>query len=157
MNAAVRSVMRGAAAGAVGTTALNALTYLDMAVRGRPASRTPEDTVESVSEDTHVPIPGEDETRTNRVAGARAADWPPVRRRARRAHRFGPGCRVASRVARRRRGHHRRGLARHERAMTALGGADPRTWSLPSWLVDVVPHIGYGAVTAAVLERLDPE
>ena len=38
-------MLRGAAAGAAGTTALNVVTYLDMAVRGRPASSTPERTV----------------------------------------------------------------------------------------------------------------
>ncbi len=47
----------GAAAGAPGTTALNAVTYLDMAVRGRPTSDTPEQTVERPS------------SRGNRVAG----------------------------------------------------------------------------------------
>jgi len=31
----------GAAAGAAGTTALNAVTYLDMLLRGRPASEVP--------------------------------------------------------------------------------------------------------------------
>ena len=32
-----RGLLRGAAAGAAGTTALNTVTYLDMVVRGRPA------------------------------------------------------------------------------------------------------------------------
>jgi hypothetical protein len=36
-----KGVLRGAAAGAAGTTALNAVTYLDMVVRGRPASDAP--------------------------------------------------------------------------------------------------------------------
>ena len=39
-------ILRGAAAGAAGTTALNVVTYLDMAIRGRPASDTPERSVE---------------------------------------------------------------------------------------------------------------
>ncbi len=33
-----RRLLLGAAAGAAGTTALDAVTYLDMALRGRPAS-----------------------------------------------------------------------------------------------------------------------
>ena len=41
-------VLRGAAAGAAGTTALNAVTYLDMTVRGRGTSSTPEQTVEAL-------------------------------------------------------------------------------------------------------------
>src|SRR5687768_173854 len=62
-------MLRGAAAGAAGTTALNAVTYLDMAVRGRGTSSTPEDTVEKLAATAHVPIPGEGETRRNRVQG----------------------------------------------------------------------------------------
>src|SRR5919206_3917713 len=61
--------LRGAAAGAAGTTALNAVTYLDMAVRGRGSSSTPEQTVETLAEKAHVPIPGEGETRQNRLQG----------------------------------------------------------------------------------------
>jgi hypothetical protein len=35
--------------------------------------------------------------------------------------------------------------------MTALGVTDPRSWDATSWLSDVIPHLAYGAVTAAVL------
>ncbi|MFD7160438.1 hypothetical protein ACFV9C_38015 [Kribbella sp. NPDC059898] len=59
----------GMAAGAAGTTALNAATYLDMAARGRPASNTPEAAVDELSGKTHIPIPGDDETRPNRLSG----------------------------------------------------------------------------------------
>src|SRR4051812_32917314 len=61
--------LRGAAAGAAGTAALNAVTYLDMAIRGRPSSSTPEQTVEALADKAHVPIPGDEETRRNRVEG----------------------------------------------------------------------------------------
>jgi len=40
--------------------------------------------------------------------------------------------------------------------MTVLGVTDPRTWPASSWIADIVPHLAYGAATAAVLERLDP-
>jgi hypothetical protein len=63
------SILKGAAAGAAGTTALNATTYLDMTVRARPTSSTPEDTVEKLAEISHIDIPGEGEERDNRVAG----------------------------------------------------------------------------------------
>lgn len=46
----LRGLMAGAAAGAAGTTALNAVTYLDMAWRARPASQTPEQAVEKLAE-----------------------------------------------------------------------------------------------------------
>src|SRR3954464_4553184 len=61
--------LRGAAAGAAGTTALDAVTYLDMAVRGRPTSSTPERTVEMLAEGLHLSIPGEGQTRQNRLQG----------------------------------------------------------------------------------------
>lgn len=62
-------LLAGAAAGAAGTTALNATTYLDMVLRGRPASSTPEQTVEELSSRSHLNIPGNEETRANRVSG----------------------------------------------------------------------------------------
>src|ERR671926_155446 len=61
--------LRGAAAGAAGTTALNAVTYLDMAGRGRASSSTPEQTVEALAGKAHGQIPRDRETRQNRVQG----------------------------------------------------------------------------------------
>ena len=43
------ALLRGALAGAAGTTALNAVTYLDIAVRARPASETPQRAVKAVA------------------------------------------------------------------------------------------------------------
>lgn len=148
-------LLRGAAAGAAGTTALNAVTYLDMVVRGRPTSSTPEDTVEKLSEKTHVPIPGDKETRGNRVAGlgpltglvagvaigaalglARSAGWRP-----------GPlTSGLAATVG---------ALVGGNGPMTVLGVTDPRTWTVEDWVSDVIPHVAYGAVTAWVLQGLD--
>ena len=56
-------VARGALAGAAGTTALNAVTYLDMAVRGRPASSTPQETVERLLGLLRIPLPGDRDRR----------------------------------------------------------------------------------------------
>ena len=39
--------------------------------------------------------------------------------------------------------------------MTLLGVTDPRTWPASAWFADVLPHLAYGAVTAAVLDTLD--
>jgi hypothetical protein len=65
----LRGLLRGAAAGAAGTTALNAVTYLDMAVRGRGASSTPEDTVKKLSDLAGVAIPGQGDEQINRLQG----------------------------------------------------------------------------------------
>src|SRR4051812_27977576 len=62
-------VLRGAAAGAAGTTALNAVTYLDMTVRGRASSSTPERTVEALAGKVHLSIPGDQDKRQNRLQG----------------------------------------------------------------------------------------
>ena len=151
-----RLALLGAAAGAAGTTALNAVTYLDMAARGRPSSSTPEDTVEALSSKAHVPVPGEGDTRQNRLQGlgpltglvagvgtgaalglARGAGWRPS---------AGLGTVAATLGA----------LLGSNGPMTVLGVTDPRTWPASSWAADIVPHVAYGAVTAVVLEQLDP-
>lgn len=153
----LRGALLGAAAGAAGTTALNATTYLDMAVRGRPTSSTPEDTVEALSAKVHLPVPGEGEPRDNRLAGlgpltglvagvgtgallglARAAGWRPGL--------LAGG--VAATLG---------ALLGSNGPMTALGVTDPRTWPASSWVADVVPHLAYGVVTAVVLDNLDPD
>ena len=151
-----RSLLAGAAAGAAGTTVLNLITYLDMTARGRGASSTPEDTVEKLSDLVHVPVPGANGTRVNRVTAlgaltgivsgigvgaalgaARGLGWHP-----------GPVVTgVTATVA---------ALLGSNGPMTVLGVTDPRTWPLGAWISDVVPHLGYGAVTGAVLVGLDP-
>lgn len=57
---------RGLVAGAVGTTVLNGVTYLDMAVRGRPASEAPEQLVAALVDAAGATIPGRGKTRDNR-------------------------------------------------------------------------------------------
>ncbi|HEY0126691.1 MAG TPA: hypothetical protein VGB58_06115 [Blastococcus sp.] len=148
-------MLRGATAGAAGTTALNAVTYLDMAVRGRGASSTPEDTVEKLAATAHVHIPGQGETRRNRVQG------------------LGPLMGLVAGIGVGALG----GLARASGyrsakpvgitlttlgvlvvangPMTALGVTDPRTWSAIDWASDVVPHLAYGFVVRTTLDAFD--
>jgi hypothetical protein len=40
--------------------------------------------------------------------------------------------------------------------MVALGITDPRTWPVDSWVSDLVPHLAYGMVTAAVWNLMQP-
>lgn len=151
MTGLLRGVAVGAAAGAAGTTALNTVTYLDMVLRARPASSTPEASVEALAKRTGVTIPGDEEQRRNRVAGlgpllgiasgigvgvllglARSAGGKP-----------GPA--VAAALA------GVGALLAGNGPMTALGVTDPRTWSATDWASDLVPHAVYGVVAAAVL------
>src|SRR3954452_15093567 len=68
-----RVVAVGAAAGAAGTAALNATTFADMALRGRPASETPEPTVEKLVDSSPFALPGDAAARRNRMPGL--APW----------------------------------------------------------------------------------
>ncbi|MEU3187889.1 hypothetical protein ABZ707_27355 [Streptomyces sp. NPDC006923] len=138
-----------------GTTALDMTSYLDMALRGRPASSTPEVTVERLSEKSGIPVPGSGETRQNRIAGlgpltglaagvtmgalmglARSAGWRPG---------FLADGAVATIGA----------LIGTNGPMTVLGVTDPRTWTAKDWVADVVPHLAYAVLTVAVLDGLD--
>jgi hypothetical protein len=147
--------VRGAAAGAAGTTALDAVTYLDMVVRGRGASSTPERTVEKLAEKAHLPIPGEGDTRQHRLqglgalSGIAAGVGVGVLAGLARTAGFRPpawlGC-VATGVA---------AMTGANGPMTVLGITDPRTWSATDWVSDVVPHLAYGIVTHSTLAALD--
>jgi hypothetical protein len=53
----LKRLMQGAAAGAAGATALNAATYVDMVLRARPSSSTPEQVAEKLSQRAGVEIP----------------------------------------------------------------------------------------------------
>lgn len=58
----------GAIAGAVGSVALNMVSYLDMVVRARPASSTPEKTAGRLAGVAHVDLGPEDRA-ANRRSG----------------------------------------------------------------------------------------
>jgi hypothetical protein len=155
MTALRTALARGALAGAVGTTALNAATYLDMAVRGRPASSTPEQTVQKGAELLGVTIPGEQEQRQAResalgpllgsaagvtagllLGGMRAAGWPRGR---------GGTLSTAWLLA----------MLVGNGPMTALRVTDPRTWAAKDWVADIAPHFAYALAAAACLDAFD--
>jgi hypothetical protein len=149
------SLGRGAIAGAVGTTALNTATYIDMVLRGRPASSTPEQTVERGAELLGVTVPGDEPHREARESGLgpllgtaagigaglalgllRGAGRPRGR-----AGTFG----VAAVLA----------MIAGNGPMTVLGVTDPRTWSAADWLADVVPHAMYALAATATFDAFD--
>jgi hypothetical protein len=145
-------VLRGAAAGAAGTTALNAATFLDMTLRGRPPSRTPEDTVETLLGRLGLSMPGNHATRTNRVGGLAALLGA--------ATGIGVGAVLAS-VDEALDGSLGRlpvplgglgltalAMAAANGPMTLLGVTDPRTWTAADWVSDLAPHVAYGFTAA---------
>lgn len=155
----IRAVLTGIAAGAAGTTALNAVTYLDMTVRARPASTTPDETVGKAEELTGLSLsangPDSDEAGNRRSAlGAllgiaaglgTGALYGLVRPRLGRVPLalLGTGAGLAANVG-------------TTGPMAALGVTDVRTWPADSWVSDLVPHLAYGFATAAVWELMQP-
>ncbi|MGW4298041.1 hypothetical protein ACWEH1_34205 [Micromonospora chersina] len=144
----------GAIAGAVGSAALNVVSFLDMAVRGRPASSTPEQTAGKFADAAHVDL-GPEEKAANRRSGL-----GPV---------IGYGTGIAAGalfgiLAARRRiplplavGMLGGGvMATSDGSIAALRISDPRTWSAKDWISDIVPHLAYGAAAAATWRRLRP-
>jgi hypothetical protein len=147
--------LRGAAAGAAASTALNAVTYLDMAVRGRGTSSTPEQTVEKLAEKAHVSIPGEGEKRENRVQGLGPLTGLVT----------GLGMGVATGLVRATGFRSSRPvgtalttagvLVATNGPLTVLGITDPRKWSATDWVSDVVPHLAYGLVLKTTMDAFD--
>ncbi|WBB76473.1 hypothetical protein O7602_13465 [Micromonospora sp. WMMD1128] len=144
----------GAIAGAVGSAALNVVSYLDMTLRARPASTTPETTAGRLADVAHVDL-GPGEEAANRRAGlgpmlgyvtgvAAGAAFGLLAARRRMplpvaVTLLGGGV-----------------MATSDSSMTVLGVTDPRTWRRVDWLSDLVPHLAYGLVAAATWRRLRP-
>ncbi|MEW2318383.1 hypothetical protein [Streptomyces bauhiniae] len=147
----IHSILRGGAAGAAGTTALNATTYADMALRGRSASDVPAEAADKLVEDVGLHVGGTGEQRSNRLSalgalsgiGVGVATGVVVSL----AHRVGvrvpwwAGSLATGVLA----------MAATDASMTRLGVTDPRTWSPTDWVSDLVPHLVFGAVTYGVV------
>jgi hypothetical protein len=144
---------RGLAAGAAGTTALNAVTYLDMALRGRPASCAPEMSVDSLLESLGTSVPGSGEQRYNRrtglgalsgIATGLAVGVATSAARALGVRLPAPVAAVATGAA---------AMAAADIPMALAGISDPRDWTRADWAADIAPHLAYGLATQAVLRR----
>ncbi len=140
-------------AGAAGTAALNAATYLDMALRGRDASTTPETGVDTLLRLTGWSLPGDRQQRANRrtalgalLGTASGVGVGVLASAARRAGvRTGPVAGTAlTAVA---------AMAATNAPMAALRISDPRAWTAADWAADAVPHLAYAAAADAVLRR----
>lgn len=153
----IAGVVAGSLAGLAGTAALNATTYLDQAVRGRPASRSPQETVSKLAGMADIDIPGDKEAASNRLDGAGALAGYAV----------GMGVGAAAGLLRSLHIKVPKAVAiaavglgvmvAADGAMTKLGITDPRSWTLETIAEDAIPHLAYGIVTVHTLHRLlDP-
>ncbi|GEK22464.1 hypothetical protein [Cellulomonas xylanilytica] len=144
------AITRGLIAGAAGTVVLTAVTYLDMAVRGRPASSVPADTVTRL---LGARLPGSGATLDNRregvaaLAGIGVGLGAGVAAALVRAAGFRPGP-VAIGAAT---------MAATDVPMARLGVTDPRDWTAADWAADVLPHLAFGAAVHGTLTRLDDD
>lgn len=151
-----KGLLSGAAAGAAGTTALNAVTYLDMAWRGRPPSSTPQQAVEELARRADRPIPGSGSERDNRLEGLGAlaglATGIGIGALAGVARavivRLGPvaGPVLLGAAA----------MATTDASLTGLDLTDPREWNAAAWLSDAAPHLAFGLAAYGVLRATSP-
>ncbi len=151
-----RDLVHGLIAGATGTVALNVTTYLDMALRARPASPVPAQTAGQLADAADVDLApdNDEETEQNRSQGLGAllgyvsglgfgALYGLV------APRLGgasvPVAAGALTLAT---------MAGSNVPATVAGNTDPREWSTKDWVADIVPHLMYGLITAVVFNTI---
>ncbi|HYH30389.1 MAG TPA: hypothetical protein VD903_08390 [Pseudonocardia sp.] len=151
MRSLVSGLLRGAAAGAAGTTALTATTYTDMAVRARPASDAPQQVVARLADAAGVVVPGRRRERARRLSalGVLAGTATGVGIGGLAGLLRAVGVRMPTAV-----GGPLLGLgamAASDGPLAVLRISDPRRWSAVDWAADAVPHLVYGCTTHATL------
>ncbi len=150
MNA--KAIAYGMAAGAAGTAVLNATTYADMAVRGRPASKVPKAVVKEFARWTGVrQLPRPRARGLSMLLGyadgfGTGVLFGVLRPRMRGVPWYVAGLGMAAFT-----------LLLSEGTATAMGKTDPREWGLSGWLADLVPRTLYGCVTCLVYDALTQE
>jgi hypothetical protein len=160
----LRRILMGTAAGAVGTVALDVVTYLDMAIRGRPPSEVPAKTAEKIAAGLGAPIDAggaaaHPETRAEQEQRARGRAQGLG---ALLGYGAGLGAGAIYALVRPSLGNlplplaalglGAAAMAAGDLPPVSLGVTDPRGWGAAGWLADIVPHLAYGLVTAAAYE-----
>jgi hypothetical protein len=156
----MRGLILGAIAGAAGTLALDIASYADMALRGRAASDTPAEVMRRLAAKVgiaflSVPSDDADDATKNRrsalgaIAGYKIgiilgalyglASYPSTKERGIAMRSF-----VLCALA----------MAASDVPATMLEVTNPAEWGTSGWLSDIVPHLAYGVVTAAVFETI---
>ena len=162
-------IVAGAVAGAAGVVALNTVGYLDMLVRGRPASDMPARVAGKLADEMGLPLEFDADAETDDDDDDDDADEPAGAADNRRealgallgmANGIGIGvaygiCRLimprppawlagaALGAA---------AMAASDYPATRLGLTEPRDWSAVDWASDVLPHMAFGVVTALAFE-----
>lgn len=163
-------IVAGAIAGAAGVVALNAVGYLDMLLRGRPASDLPARVAGKLADEMGLPFDLNSDADTDdddvpELGDEDEPDAPANRREALGAllgMASGVGIGVCYGIARLilpRPPAWLAGTALGAAAMAAsdypatrLGLTEPRDWTATDWASDVLPHMAFGVVTAIAFE-----
>ena len=153
-----RDALRGLGAGAAGTVTLNIITYADMAIRGRPASSTPQQIAETLARWAGLlppaDVPGGNPPQAQHRATAIGALM---------GYATGLGVGTLYGVLQPRinlplvAGGLAAGLlaeAASDGTAIAIAGSNPKTWGLTGWLEDIIPHAAYGLMVALVYRAL---
>jgi hypothetical protein len=148
-----RGLAAGTIAGAVGTLALDAVSYGDMLLQGRTASALPGQAAARLAESVGVRLGAPDSD----AAGNRGAALGALLG-------YGTGVAVGAAFgvwARRRSPGATAGPALCVVAMVVANGpmvaqrlTDPRTWGPRGWLSDIVPHLAYGWATVSTYRAI---
>jgi hypothetical protein len=153
-----KPLLWGIAAGAVGTIALDVVSYVDMVVRARPASSLPAEVAGALAERAGVELAADgndSEPAGNRRSGLGAlfgygvglgvgAAYGLLRSLLPAPSRPWPAAAGLGLTA----------MAASDLPAAALGVTDPRTWGAAGWVSDLLPHLTYGLATAPVYEAL---
>lgn len=162
-------IVCGAVAGAAGVVALNAAGYLDMLLRGRPASDMPARVAGKLADEIGLPLEFDSDAGDEIAPEDDDEDEPddaPANRREALGALLGMvngiGIGVAYGICRLilpRPPAWLAGAALGAAAMAAsdypatrLGLTEPRDWSATDWASDVLPHMAFGVVTALAFE-----
>lgn len=120
-----------------------------MVIRGRPASATPQNTIERVAGLCGICIPGSGESRDHRLEGLGALGGLAIGATLGAVYGLAKGIPVVGKSSAPAAG---LGLAcgamvATNGPMAVLGVSDPRNWRKVEWASDIVPHVLYGIVT----------
>ena len=144
----MNTLTKGIVAGAAGTLALNAATYLDMAIRARPASSTPQGSVQQLADRAGIDL-GAGEQAENRKNGLGPLLGYATGMAVTLGFAVAGGGRLPRPVSAL--GLTALAMVAANAPMVALGLTDPRQWSPADWAADLLPHLAYGTAAAAVL------
>jgi hypothetical protein len=144
----------GLVAGAAGTVALNIATYLDMAVRGRPASGVPAKMAGTVSHAAGIDLGGEQQAPNRREGLGALMGYLNGLGTGILVGLLSPALRslpmpLASIVV------GGAAMAGSDVPIAALRDSDPRTWGASGWLADIGPHLVYGFFAVGVFRWLE--